>query len=201
MKLKQKKHQQIPGITQEKVATPETPQTDEKTKTETEKPAQTDRADQIPETDQDQETDPHQETETITDRPEKEIQEAEAVNLTEVPKVIGTDHQAEPDHLIATETRMQAAAVHTDQTAETDIQETEHPPTIDHPETRTTTDQNHVQAIIQGTPETDPYQETDTLTDHEDPIPEIRTTTEDNAVKHQTAKIQKGHNHPTRTKP
>jgi hypothetical protein len=70
MKLKQKKHQQIPGIIQEKVATPETPQTDGKFRTETEKPAPTDRADQIPETDRDQETDPHQETETITDRPE-----------------------------------------------------------------------------------------------------------------------------------
>ena len=56
MKLKQKKHQQIPGIIQEKVATPETPQIDEKIKTKTEEPAQTDRADQIPETDQDQET-------------------------------------------------------------------------------------------------------------------------------------------------
>jgi hypothetical protein len=51
MKLKQKKHQQIPGIIQEKVATPETSPTDEKIKTETEEPAQTDRADQIPETD------------------------------------------------------------------------------------------------------------------------------------------------------
>jgi hypothetical protein len=201
MKLKQKKHQQIPGIIQEKVATPETSQTDGKIKTETEEPAQTDRADQIPETDQDQETDPHQETETITDRPETEIREAEAVNLTEVPEVIGTDQQAEPDHLIATETRIQAAAADTDQAAETDIQETEHPPTIDHPETRTTTDQNHVQAIIQEAPETDPYQEIDILTDHEDHTPEIETAIEDNAAEHQTAKIQEGHIHPTRTKP
>jgi hypothetical protein len=201
MKLKQKKHQQIPGIIQEKVATPETSQTDGKIKTETEEPAPTDRADQIPETDQDQEIDPHQETETITDRPETKIREAEAVNLTEVPEVTETDQQAEPDHLIATETRIQAAAADTDQAAETDIQETEHPPTIDHPETRTTTDQNHVQAIIQEAPETDPYQEIDILTDHEDHTPEIETAIEDNAAEHQTAKIQEGHIHPTRTKP
>ena len=175
MKLKQKKHQQIPGIIQEKVATPETPQTNEKIRTETEKPAPTDKADRIPETDQDQETDPHQETEPVTDHPETEIQEAEAGNLTKVPEATETDQQAEPDHLIATETRIQAAAADTDQAVETDIQETEHPPTIDHPETHTTTDQNHVQAIIQEAPETDPYQEIDILTDHEDHTPEIET--------------------------
>ena len=172
MKLKQKKHQQIPGITQETAATPETTQTDEKIKIETDEPAPTDKADQIPETDQDRETDPHQETEIITDHPETEIRGAGAVNLTEVPEVIGTDQQAEPDHLIATETRIQAAAADTDQAAETDIQETEHPPTTDHPETRTTTDQSQGQAIIQEAPETDHYQETDTLTDHEDHTPE-----------------------------
>ena len=122
------------------------------------------------------------------------------MNLTEVPEVIGTDQQAEPDHLITTETRIQAAAAHTDQAAETDIQETKHPPTIDHPETRTTTDQNHVQAIIQEAPETDPYQETDIRTDHEDPIPETETAIEDNAAEHQTAKVQEGHNHPTKIK-
>jgi len=123
------------------------------------------------------------------------------VNLTEVPEVTGTDQQAEPDHLIATDIQLQAAAADTDQAAETDIQETEHPPTIDHPETRTTTDQNHVQAIIQEAPETDPYQETDILTDHKDHTPEIETAIEDNAAEHQTAKIQEGHNHPTKIKP
>ena len=120
------------------------------------------------------------------------------MNLTKVPEVIGTDQQAEPDHLIATETRIQAAAADTDQAAETDIQETEHPPTIDHPETRTTTDQNHVQAIIQEAPETDHYQETDTQTDQKDHTPEIETPIEGNAAEHQTAKAQEGHNRPTK---
>ena len=122
------------------------------------------------------------------------------MNLTKVPEVIGTDQQAEPDHLIATETRIQAAAAHTDQAAETDIQETKHPPTTDHQETRTTTDQNHAQATIQEVPETDHCRETDTQTDHEDPIPKIGTAIEDNAAEHQTAKAQEGHNHPTRIK-
>ena len=123
------------------------------------------------------------------------------MSLTEVPEVTETDQQAEPDHLIATETRIQAAAAHTDQAAETDIQETEHPPTIDHQETRTNTDQSRDQAITQEAPETDPYQETDILTDHEDPTPEIGTAVEDNAAERQNAKAQEGHNHPTRIKP
>jgi len=201
MKLKQKKHQQIPGIIQETAATPETPQTDEKIRTETEKPAPTDKADRIPETDQDQETDPHQETEPVTDHPETEIQEAEAGNLTEVPEATETDQQAEPDHLIATDIQLQAATTDTDQAAETDIRETEHPPTIDHPEIHTTTDQSQGQATTQEAPETDHCQETDTQTDHEDLIPETETAIEDNAAEHQTAKIQEGHNHPTRIKP
>ena len=183
-----------------KAATPETPQTDEKIKTKTGEPAPTDRADQIPETDQDQETDPHQQTETITDRQETEIQEAEAENHTEVTEAIEKDQQAETDHLIATDTQIQAAATEEDQTAEIDILETEHPPTIDHPETRTNTDQNHVQAIIQEAPETDPYREKDILTDHEDHTPEIGTTIEDNAAAHQTAIAPEGHNHPTKIK-
>jgi len=78
------------------------------------------------------------------------------VNLTEATKVTETEQRAETDHLIATDTRIQAAAAEEDQTAEIDILETEHPPTIDHPETRTNIDQNHVQAIIQEAPETDP---------------------------------------------
>jgi len=200
MKLKQKKHQQIPGIIQGKVATPETTQTDVKIKIKTDEPAPTDKAAQTPETDQDPETDPHQETETIIDHQETETQEAEAENRTEATEVTETDQPAEPDHLIATEIRIQAAAAEEDQTAETDIRETGHPPTIDHPETRTTTDQNHVQAIIQEAPETDPYQETDILTDHEDHTPEIETAIEDNAAEHQTAKIQEGHSCPTRIK-
>ena len=123
------------------------------------------------------------------------------MNLTEVPEVTGTDQQAEPDHLIATETHIQAAAAHTDQTAETDIRETEHPPTINHPETQTTTDQSQGQATTQEAQETDHYQETDTQTDHKDLIPKTETAIEDNAAEHQTAKIQKGHNHPTKIKP
>ena len=84
MKLKQKKHQYIQKIIQEKAATPETPQTDGKIKTETDEPAPTDKADLIPETDQDQETEPHPENQTNTHHQETEIQEAEAANLTEV---------------------------------------------------------------------------------------------------------------------
>ena len=120
--------------------------------------------------------------------------------LTKATEVTETDQQAEPDHLIATEIRIQAAATEENQTAEIDILETEHPPTIDHQETRTNTDQNRDQATTQEAPETDPYQETDILTDHEDPIPEIGTIIEDNAVEHQTAKVQEGHNRPTKIK-
>ena len=123
------------------------------------------------------------------------------MNLTEVPEVTETDQQAEPDHPIATDIQLQAAAVDTDQAAETDIQETEHPPTTEHPETRTTTDQSQGQATIQGAPETDHCQETDTQTDHVDHTPEIGTATEDNATEHQTAKAQEGHNHPIKIKP
>ena len=123
------------------------------------------------------------------------------MTLTEVTEATEKDQQAGTDHLIATEIRIQAAAAEEDQTAEIDILETEHPPTIDHPETRTTTDQNHVQAIIQEAPETDPYQEIDILTDHEDHTPEIETAIEDNAAEHQTAKIREGHNRPIKIKP
>ena len=123
------------------------------------------------------------------------------MNLTEVPEVTETDQQAEPDHLIATETRIQAAAADTDQAAETDTQETEHLPTTDHQEIRTVTGQSQDQATIPEAPETDQRQETDTQTDQEDPTPETEIAIEDNAAKHQTAKIQEGHNHPTRIKP
>jgi len=122
------------------------------------------------------------------------------VNLTEVPEVTGTDQQAEPDHLIATDIQLQAAAADTDQAAETDIQETEHLPITDHQEIRTTTDQSQGQATIQEAPETDHCRETDTQTDHVDHIPEIGTAIEDNAAEHQTAKVQEGHNHPTKIK-
>ena len=100
-----------------------------------------------------------------------------------------------------TVTQPLAAAADTGQAAETDIQETEHLPTTDHQETRTATDRNHVQATIQEAPGTDHYQETDTQTDHEDHTPETEIAIEDNAAEHQTAKVQEGHNHPTRTKP
>ena len=122
------------------------------------------------------------------------------MNLTEVPEVTETDQQAEPDHLIATETRIQAAAADTDQAAETDTQETEHLLIIGHQETHISTDQNQEQAIIHEAPETDHYQETDTQTDHGDHTPEIETTIEDNAAEHQTAKAQEGHNRPTKIK-
>ncbi len=122
------------------------------------------------------------------------------MNLTEATEATEKDQQAETDHLIATDIRIQAAAAEEDQTAETDILETEHLQIIDHPETRTNTDQNHDQAIIQEAPETDHYQETDILTDHEDHTPETETTIEDNAAEHQTAKDQEGHNRPTRIK-
>ena len=99
-----------------------------------------------------------------------------------------------------TDTQPQAAATDTDQAAETDIQGTKHLPITDHQETRTITDQSQDQATIQKAPETDHCQETDTQTDHVDHTPEIRTATEDNAAEHQTAKVQEGHNHPTRIK-
>ena len=122
------------------------------------------------------------------------------MNLTEATEATEKDQQAETDHLIATDIQIQAAAADTDQAAETDTQGTEHLLITDHQETHTSTDQNQEQAIIQKAPETDPYQETDTPTDHEDPTPETETITEDNAAEHQTAKAQEGHNHPTKIK-
>jgi len=122
------------------------------------------------------------------------------VSLTEVPEVTETDQQAETDHLIATEIHIQAAAADTDQAAETDIHETKLLPITDQQEIRTTTDQSQGQATIQEAPETDHCQETDILTDHEDHTPETEIAIEDNAVEHQTAKLQEGHNHPTRIK-
>jgi hypothetical protein len=99
-----------------------------------------------------------------------------------------------------TDIQPQVAAADTDQTAETDIQETEHLPITDHQETRTITDQSQGQATIQEAPETDHRQETDILTDHEDPTPETETAIEDNAAEHQTAKAPEGHSHPTKIK-
>jgi hypothetical protein len=93
-----------------------------------------------------------------------------------------------------------AAATDTDQTAETDTQETEHPLITDHQETRTTIDQSQGPALIPGTPETDQHQETDIQKGQEDPTPETETATEGNAAGHQTAKAQEGHNHPTKVK-
>jgi hypothetical protein len=93
-----------------------------------------------------------------------------------------------------------AAATDTDQTAETDTQETEHPLTTDHQGTHTITDRSQGQVIIQETPETDQRQETDTPKDQEDPTPETEIITEDNAAEHRTAKTQEGHNHPTKIK-
>jgi hypothetical protein len=122
------------------------------------------------------------------------------VNLTEATEVTETDQQAETDHLIATDIQIQAAAADTDQAAETDTQETEHLLITDHQETHTSTDQNQEQAIIQEAPETDPYQETDTLTDPEGPTPETGTIIEDNAAEHQTAKAPEDHNLLTKTK-
>ena len=118
----------------------------------------------------------------------------------EVTEVTETDQQAETDHPTATDTQLQAAAADTDQAAETDTQETEHLLIIDHQETHTSTDQNQKQAIIHEAPETDPYRETDTLTDQEDPTPETETTIEGNAAEHRTAKAQEGHNRPTKIK-
>jgi hypothetical protein len=122
------------------------------------------------------------------------------VILTEATEVTETDQQAETDHLTATDIQIQAAVADTDQAAETDTQETEHLLITDHQETHTSTDQNQEQAIIQEAPETDPYQETDTLKDHEDHTPETETTIEDNAAEHQTAKAQEGRNRPTKIK-
>ena len=93
-----------------------------------------------------------------------------------------------------------AAATDTDQTAETDTQETEHPLITDHQEIHTITDQSQGQATIQEAPETDQCRETDTQTDQEDPILETETAIEDNAAEHQTAKAHEGHNHPTEIK-
>jgi hypothetical protein len=93
-----------------------------------------------------------------------------------------------------------AAVTDTDQTAERDTQETEHPLITDHQETRTIIDQSQGQAIIPGAPETDQHQETDIQKDREDPTPETETTTEGNAAEHQTAKAREGHNHPTKVK-
>jgi hypothetical protein len=135
-----------------------------------------------------------------THHQETEIPEAEAANPTEVTETTEKDQQAETDHRIATDIQLQAAAAEKDRAAETDIQETKHPLITDHQETHTSTDQNHEQAIIQEAPETDPYQETDTLTDHVDLTPETETTIEDNAAEHQTAKSQEDHNHLTKTK-
>jgi hypothetical protein len=100
-----------------------------------------------------------------------------------------------------TDTQPLAAAADTGQAAETDIQETEHLPITDHQGIHTITGQSQGQAIIQEAPGTDHYQETDTQTDHEDHTPETEIAIEDNAAEHQTAKVQEGHNHPTRTKP
>ncbi len=94
----------------------------------------------------------------------------------------------------------QAAAADTDRAAETDTPGTEHLPITGHQEIHIATDQSQGQATIQEAPETDHCQETDTQTDHEDPIPEIRTTIEGNAAEHQTAKDREGHNHPTKTR-
>jgi hypothetical protein len=118
----------------------------------------------------------------------------------EVTEVTETDQQAETDHPTATDIQKQAAAAETDRAAETDTQETEHLLITDHQEIHTSTDQNQEQAIIHEAPETDHYQETDTQTDHGDHTPEIETTIEDNAAEHQTAKVQEGHNRPTKIK-
>jgi hypothetical protein len=99
-----------------------------------------------------------------------------------------------------TDIQLQAAAADTDQAAGTDIQGTKHLPITDHQGIHTVTDQSQGQATIQEAPETDHYRETDTQTDHEDPIPETETAIEDNAPEHQTAKIREGHNHPTKIK-
>jgi hypothetical protein len=99
-----------------------------------------------------------------------------------------------------TNIQLQVAAADTDQAAGTDIQETEHLPITDHQEIHTITDQSQGQATIQEAPETDHYRETDTQTDHEDPIPETETAIGDNAAEHRTAKVREGHNHPTEIK-
>ena len=122
------------------------------------------------------------------------------MNLTKATEATETDQQAETDHLIATNIQIQAAAADTDQAAETDTQETEHLLITGHQETHISTDQNQEQAIIQEAPETDPYQETDTLTDPEGPTPETETIIEDNAAEHQTTKAQEGHNRPIKIK-
>ena len=122
------------------------------------------------------------------------------MNHTEATEAIEKDQQAETDHLTTIDIQIQTAAAENDQAAETDIQETKHLLITDHQETHTSTDQIHEQAITHEAPETDPYRETDTLTDQEDPTPETETTIEGNAAEHQTAKIREGHNHPTKIK-
>jgi len=122
------------------------------------------------------------------------------VSPTEVTEVTETDQQAETDHLTATDIQLQAAAAETDHAAQTDTQEKKHLPITDHQETHISTDQNQEQAIIQEALETDQHQETDTPTDPEDPTPETKTTIEDNAAEHQTAKTQEDHNLLTKTK-
>ena len=99
-----------------------------------------------------------------------------------------------------TDTQPQAAVTDTDQAAETDTHGTEHLLITDHQGIHTITDQSQGQATIQEAPETDHCQETDILTDHEDHTPETEIAIEDNAVEHQTAKVQEGHNRPTKIK-
>jgi len=125
------------------------------------------------------------------------------VNLTEVPEapeITEKGQQAEPDHPTATDIQPQAAAVDTDQAAETDTQETEHLLITGHQEIRTVTGQSQGQATTPETQETDLRQKTDTQTDQEDPTPETETITEGNAAERQTAKIPEGHNRPTKAK-
>ncbi len=122
------------------------------------------------------------------------------MNPTEATEATEKDQQAETDHPTATDTKIQVAAAENDHAAETDTQETKHLLITDHQETHTSTDQNREWAIIQEVPETDPYQETDTLTDREDPTPETETTIEDNAAEHQTAKVQEDRNLLTKIK-
>jgi hypothetical protein len=122
------------------------------------------------------------------------------VNPTEAPEATEKDQQVETDHLTTTNIQIQAAAAENDHAAETDTQEKKHLLITDHQETHTNTDQNQEQAITQEAPETDPYQETDTPTDHEDPTPETGITTEGNAAEHQTAKAQEDRNHLTKIK-
>ena len=99
-----------------------------------------------------------------------------------------------------TDTQPQAAAIDTDQAAETDTHGTEHLLITDHQEIHTITDQSQGQATIQEAPETDQRQETDTRTDQEDPTPKTETIIEGNAAEHQTAKAREDRNHLTKIK-